>query len=299
MRSRGVERNSRSAAWAPASSRSKHGMPAAMAIGNPTEDQSEKRPPTQSWNGKMLQSGSPQSTAASAFAVAAITWRAGASGPSAAASHARTLFALAMVSSVVKVFEAITASVDAGSIPARARSSSAASMLATKRTSGPSASGAQGLDREPRPQGRAADAQGEHVGEALARGALPLPLAHGLGEDAHALALALHLRQHVRAVEDDALVSAQRRVQRGAVLARVDAGPREEPLDRRGQAALAREVREQARRSAREALLGQVHREARAREGERFAPCRVLAPHPLDALARKRIAMGEERLPGR
>ena len=60
-------------------------------------------------------------------------------------------------------------------------------------------------------------------------------------EDAHALAVALDLGQHVDAVDHHVLVAAQRRVQRGPVLGHVHALAREEPLDRRGQPALARE----------------------------------------------------------
>jgi hypothetical protein len=47
-------------------------MPIAIATGSPTEDQSEKRPPTQSPKGSTLHSGSPKASAASSFAVAAI-----------------------------------------------------------------------------------------------------------------------------------------------------------------------------------------------------------------------------------
>jgi hypothetical protein len=69
-----------------------------------------------------------------------------------------------------------------------------------------------------------------------------VPLAHRLCDHAHALAVALDLRQHVAAVHGHVLVAAQRRMQGGPVLGHVDALAREQPLDGRRDAAVAREV---------------------------------------------------------
>src|SRR5688572_32099389 len=113
-------------------------MPIPIATGSPTEDQSEKRPPTQSANGNTLHAGKPQASAPAVLAVAASTCLGVASGPSDAASQRRAASALANVSCVVKVFEATTTRVEAGSSAAVASSSSAGSTLATKRTRGPS-----------------------------------------------------------------------------------------------------------------------------------------------------------------
>ena len=75
------------------------------------------------------------------------------------------------------------------------------------------------------------------------------PSRTALREGAHALAAALHLGQHVVAVDHHVLVAAQRHVQRRPVLGGVDVLAREEPLDLAGQLALARERAQRARSS--------------------------------------------------
>jgi hypothetical protein len=158
---------------------------------------------------------------------------------------------------------------------------------------------AQGLQREPRAERGAADPESEHAADARAGMALPQPLAYRLGHHAHALAVALHFGQHVLAVHVGVFVAAQRGVQRGAVLGQVHALAGEQPLDRLGQPAIAREGHQQAERLGRGALLGEVRRDAGAVEGEGVAARGIVLPQLADAAPRERVAVGDERLPGR
>ena len=96
----------------------------------PIADQSEKRPPTQSRKGKTRSGAMPNSAVAFRLVEsAAKCWPAPAS-PTAARSQSRTSAALVMVSWVVKVFEATSTRVRAGSSCGRNASQACASTFA-------------------------------------------------------------------------------------------------------------------------------------------------------------------------
>ena len=164
---------------------------------------------------------------------------------------------------------------------------------------GPIGVGAQRLDGKLRPERRAADAERQHVGEFRPGGALPLAVAHRLREDPHALAVALDLGAHIVPVHRRALVAAQRRMQRGAVLGGVHALAGEQALGGRGQSAIARERHQESERLGGDALLGKIRGDAGAGEGQRGTPPGILLPHLGDAPARERIAVRKQRVPGR
>src|SRR5204862_8088806 len=92
--------------------------------------------------------------------------------------------------------------------------------------------GAERLDHDARAERGAADAEREDVREGLAGRALPQPIAHRVGKYAHTLAIALDLGKHAGALDHDVLLTAQRRVQRRAVLGRIHLRPGREALDR-------------------------------------------------------------------
>jgi hypothetical protein len=171
--------------------------------------------------------------------------------------------------------------------------------LLQNRTCGPVGFAAQRLDGELGSERGAADAQCQHVRECVAVGAFPLAVAHRLGEDTHALAVAADIGVDVVAVHRHVLVAAQRHVQGGAAFRDVHFLSGEERGDARGHVALPRERREELQRLAVGALLGKIDRDARALEGERAAACRVALPERFQRGSRHRFAVGEERMPGR
>jgi hypothetical protein len=156
---------------------------------------------------------------------------------------------------------------------------------------------AQRLDRQARPQRGAADAECQHVADALAGMALPVAAAHRLGEAADALAVALDLGQQVLAVDHHVLVAAQRRVQRGPVLGRVHAFAGEELLDRRGHAAVLGERHQELERAVGDALLGEIDVDPGAAKGERGPAVRIVLPELREAPAGQFVAVRKERLP--
>ena len=93
----------------------------------------EYRPPTQSQKPSALAGSIPNAATASRFVDTATTCSGTASSPSASTSQARTARALAIVSTVVKVFETTTASVSAGSRSRSASTTSVPSTFDTKR----------------------------------------------------------------------------------------------------------------------------------------------------------------------
>jgi hypothetical protein len=130
------------------------------------------------------------------------------------------------------------------------------------------------------------------------RGALPAALAHRLGDDPHALAVALDPRQEIAPVGAHVLVAAQRHVQRRAILGGVDALAGEQPLDRGGEVALAREGDQEREGFRGDALLGEVEGEAGTTEGEGRAALGVARPQLGEARCGERFAVREEGAPG-
>ncbi len=126
--------------------------PRPIAQDNPTADQIEYRPPTQSQNGNTRSAATPNSPAAATLALTAAKWFPAPSTPSVAASHSLAAVAFARVSRVVKVFETAITRVSSGSSPARAAAISAPSTLAAKRNSifGSSGLSASQTSRGPR-----------------------------------------------------------------------------------------------------------------------------------------------------
>jgi hypothetical protein len=124
-----------------------------------------------------------------------------------------------------------------------------------------------------------------------------MAFAHTLREDAHALVHARDVRPDVGAIDHHPFVTAQRRVQDGAVLGGVDALPREKPLDTRRDAPLTRELREEREGLRGDALLRQVDRDARSGKGELLPAPRIGLPQRRNACSGKGFAVREERAP--
>mmetsp|Transcript_104488 Transcript_104488/g.326894 ORF Transcript_104488/g.326894 Transcript_104488/m.326894 type:complete len:224 (+) Transcript_104488:626-1297(+) len=109
----------------------------------PTADQQEKRPPTQSQKPKTLAGSMPKAFVFSSAVEQATTCLGmHASVPSSFTSHSLTVFALSMVSAVVKVLEMTTTSVVSAERPSSARFTSMGSTLARKRKRRPLAASA-------------------------------------------------------------------------------------------------------------------------------------------------------------
>ena len=124
----------------------------------------------------------PASTAASGFAVTAITRPSGSATP-ASRSQPSAASMLASVSSVVKVFDATTTSVVAGSSGFTASSNAAPSMFDRKRTSSARRAPAERIDQQRRPKHRAADADVQDAGDVAERAGFDR-----IDQRAHALA---------------------------------------------------------------------------------------------------------------
>ncbi len=140
LRASGALRKCSSISRPPASSSANASKPSASVIDSPTEDHSEKRPPIQSQNSNILAGSMPKARTASRLVDTATKWRASPlSGTPRAINHWRVLFAFAIVSSVVKVFEQTITSVRSGSSRASVSASSVPSTLDTKCTRGPEA----------------------------------------------------------------------------------------------------------------------------------------------------------------
>ena len=123
----------KSIAWAPARNSSKVLKPNCKAIGRPTADHTEYRPPTQSQKGKILDSSIPNCLAAEIFAVTAN--KEFAICPlvqSLSLSQLTTTLAFMVVSKVVNDFETMMTRVLLGWARSKIRDSSAVSMLAKK-----------------------------------------------------------------------------------------------------------------------------------------------------------------------
>ena len=118
-----------------------------------------------------------------------------------ARNHSRAERALAIVSCVVKVFDATVKSVVAGWSDRSVSARCAPSTFDTKCVRGPSCVyGVSALRHHRRTQIRSADADVDDVGDAEAGVAEPLAAADGLGERPHVIERRPHIRHHVAAV---------------------------------------------------------------------------------------------------
>mmetsp|Transcript_115005 Transcript_115005/g.228926 ORF Transcript_115005/g.228926 Transcript_115005/m.228926 type:complete len:224 (-) Transcript_115005:426-1097(-) len=109
----------------------------------PTADQHEKRPPTQSQNGKTLAGSIPKALVlSSAVEHAATCFATQSSVPSSLTSHALTVLAFSIVSAVVKVLEITTTRVVSAFKPSRPRLASMGSTFARNRRLRPAAAAA-------------------------------------------------------------------------------------------------------------------------------------------------------------
>ena len=176
-------------------------------------------------------------TATKCFATAA-------SLPSCATSESRAAFALVIVSSVVNVFDETMNSVSrrveaarglgqVGGVDVRDEAQVEVALAVV----------AQRLVRHHRAEVGAADADVDHVADALAGVAAPRAVAHPVGERGHAVEHVVHAGHHVDAVHHDRLASrgAQRHVQHGAVLGGVDPLAAEHRVDLLAHAAFVRQ----------------------------------------------------------
>ena len=131
-------------------------------------------------------------------------------------AQSRAVWALVIVSRVVKVFEETMNSVSSASRSWVASAKSVPSTLETKRkVRSRLAVMPQGLVGHHRPQVGAADADVDDVADRLAGVALPLPAAHPVGEIGHLVEHGVDLGHDVVAVHDDRL-SLRRRAGRRA-----------------------------------------------------------------------------------
>ena len=121
--------------WKPSSRPRKFSGPTAIIVDSPIAETIEYRPPTQSQNSNMFAVSMPNSETLAAFVETATKCRATArwSPPRPASDQSRAVWALVIVSRVVKVFEATMKSVSAGSRSRTASAKSLPSMLETKR----------------------------------------------------------------------------------------------------------------------------------------------------------------------
>ena len=161
--------------------------------------------------------------------------------PGPRAASARALWALVIVSSVVKVFDETMNSVSAGSRSRVASTKSVPSTLETKRNVMRAV--AVVLERlvgHHRAEVGAADADVDDVADALAGVALPVAAAHAVGEGRHRVEHGVDVGHDVLAVDHDrrAARGAQGDVQHGPVLGDVDLVAAEHGVDALAQAGL-------------------------------------------------------------
>ena len=141
-----------------------------------------------------------------------------------------------------------------------------------------------------RPEVRAADADVDHVADALAGVALPRAAADAVGEVGHLVEHGMHLGDDVLAVHDDGSVfrRAQGDVQHGAVFREVDLVPAEHRVHALAQAGFGRQLHEQLEGLVGDAVLGVIQEEARG-----------LRRHPLAAFRVSREQLPQMPAPGR
>ena len=121
-----------------------------------------------------------------------------------------------------------------------------------------------------RPQIGTADADVDHVADALAGLAAPLAAPDLFGELAHVLQHVVHARHHVLAVDEDRPVApiAQGDVQHGTAFGVVDHLAGEHPLDPGRRLRLASQFSQQAEGLSGDAVLGKIHQQIAEASGE-------------------------------
>ena len=218
-----------------------------------------------------------------------------------ATSRAR-VWALVIVSSVVKVFDETMNSVSAGSRSRVASAKSVPSTFETKRNVIVAVAVVpQRLVGHHRPEVGAADADVDDVADALAGVALPCRrCARGSANSAILSSTACTCGHDVLAVDDDRRVlrRAQRHVQHRAVLGDVDLLAAEHRVDPLAQARLLGQLQQQLQRLVGDAVLRVVEIDARGLERQALAARRVVGEQSAQ-MQRLHFAMVRlERLPG-
>ena len=151
------------------------------------------------------------------------------------------------------------------------------------------------------PEVRAADADVDHVPDALAGVALPLAAADAVGEVGHLVEHGVHVRDDVLPVDDDRGVPrrAERDVEHGAVLGDVDLVAPEHGVDPLAQPRLLRQPDEQRDGLVGDAVLRVVEEEAGALGGQALAARRVVGEERPQVNVAHRPRVRLERLPRR
>ena len=216
-------------------------------------------------------------------------------------NQSRALWALVIVSSVVKVFDETMNSVSAGSRSRVASTKSVPSMLETKRKVMPAlAVMPERLVGHHRPEVGAANADVDHVADALAGMALPRAAPDAVGEVGHLVEHGVDLGDNVLAVHDDGSVlrRAQGHMQHGAVLREVDLLPAEHGVDALAQAGFRRQLQQELEGFVGDAVLGVIQEEARRLRGHALAAFRVSREELPQMQLPGLLVVRRERLPG-
>jgi len=158
---------------------------------------------------------------------------------------------------------------------------------------------AQRLAGHARPQVRAADADVDHVADALAGGAQPASVAHLRAEIAHARKHRVHFGHDIGAIDFEHGIGrcAQRHVQRRPVLGGIDVGACEHGVPARRDATGFRQRQQQAPRLRFHPLLGVVQVPAGTLGREPFAASRVGVETLAQGDLRLFPRMSRQRLP--
>ena len=207
-----------------------------------------------------------------------------------------------MVSSVVNVFDDTTKSVSAGSRSCVASTKSMPSTFDTNRNDHRAiAVVAERLVGHDGPEVGAADADVDHVPDALAGVALPVAAADAGGEASHLVEHGVYVGDHVLPVDDDrgAPRRAKRDVEHGPVLGDVDLVATEHGVDALAQAAFSGQLQEKPEGLVRDAVLRVVEKETGALGRQAFAAAGIDGKEPAEMKAPDLLVVGDERLPRR
>ena len=151
-----------------------------------------------------------------------------------------------------------------------------------------------------RPEVRAADPDIDDVGDPLARGPLPLPAAHALGELAHPPQHGVDVRHHVRTVDHDRPVGAvaQGHVQDRTVLGDVDLLAGEHPVPPALDIGLAAQRQQQIQCLGRDPVLRVVEEEPVLGQREALEPFGIVLEQLPQVDAAHALRVAGEILPG-
>ena len=221
----------------------------------------------------------PNSAQAATLLETATKWRArSASAPAWARNQSRAVRALVRVSIVVKVLEITTKSVVAGREAGQRGRQIGAVDIGDEMQARPAAGiGRERQRRHLRPQIGAADADADDVGDPAAVVAGPLAAPHRRDEFLQPAQHVVHRRHDVAAVDLDRAVAAiaQRDVEGGAPLGRVDALAAEHALDPARQLGGLRQVEQQRERARGDPVLRVVEKQARSFRAHAYAARRI------------------------